>query len=34
MNKHIPGLDRRVRKSLKGTGFTKVAIEVGGGPEQ
>ena len=35
MNKRIPGLDRRVRKSLKGTGFTKVKIEVGGGePER
>ncbi len=31
MNKRIPGLDRKVRKTLKGTGFTKVVIEVGGG---
>lgn len=29
LNKRIPGLDRRMRKSLKGTGFTKVAIESG-----
>ncbi len=29
LNKRVPGLDRRLRKSLKGTGFTKVAIESG-----
>jgi hypothetical protein len=31
MNKRIPGLDRRLRKTLKGTGYSKVAIETGGG---
>ena len=30
MNKRIPGLDRRVRKSLKGTGYSKVSIELAG----
>jgi hypothetical protein len=29
MNKKIPGLDRRLRKALKGTGYNKVAIETG-----
>jgi hypothetical protein len=29
MNKRIPGLDRRLRKTLKGTGYSKVAIETG-----
>lgn len=33
VNKRIPGLNRRLRKTLKGTGFTKVNIEVGGGRE-
>lgn len=31
MNKRIPGLDRRLRKTLKGTGYNKVAIETGDG---
>src|SRR3954468_14865503 len=30
MNKKIPGLDRVLRKALKGTGYSKVAIETGG----
>lgn len=29
MNRRAPGLDRRLRKTLKGTGFNKVAIETG-----
>jgi len=29
MNKKIPGLDRRLRKALKGTGYNKIAIETG-----
>jgi len=29
MNKKIPGLNRRLRKALKGTGYNKVAIETG-----
>ena len=28
MNRRAPGLDRRLRKTLKGTGYSKVAIEV------
>ena len=31
MNKSIPGLDRKMKKSLKGTGYTKVEIERGDG---
>lgn len=34
MNKRIPGLDRKIRRSLKGSGYTKVTIELaseGGG---
>lgn len=34
MNKRIPGLDRRMRKTLKGTGFTKVVIETGQGTKE
>lgn len=29
VNRRVPGLDRRMRKSLKGTGFTKVEIQTG-----
>src|SRR3954452_21038334 len=31
MNKRIPGLDRRLKKTLKGTGYNKVEIETGQG---
>jgi hypothetical protein len=31
MNKKVPGLDRRLRKALKGTGYNKVAIQTGDG---
>lgn len=31
MNRRVPGLDRRLRKTLKGTGYSKVAIETGKG---
>jgi hypothetical protein len=33
MNKRIPGIDRKLRKTLKGTGYSKVAIETGRGQE-
>ena len=29
LNKKIAGMDRKLKKSLKGTGFTKVVIEMG-----
>jgi len=29
VNKRAPGLDRRLRKTLKGTGYSRIAIEVG-----
>lgn len=29
MNKRIPGLNRRLKKTLKGTGYSKVEIEIG-----
>lgn len=29
MNRRAPGLDRRLRKTLKGTGYSRVAIETG-----
>jgi hypothetical protein len=29
VNRRAPGLDRRLRKTLKGTGYSKVAIETG-----
>ncbi|HYZ62044.1 MAG TPA: hypothetical protein VE650_06275 [Acetobacteraceae bacterium] len=34
MNKRLPGLDRRLRKALKGTGYSKVAIETGQAEEE
>lgn len=33
MNRRVPGLDRRLRKSLKGTGYSRVAIQTGKAPE-
>jgi hypothetical protein len=29
MNKRIPGIDRRLRRTLKGTGYSKVEIQTG-----
>jgi len=29
VNKRAPGLDRRLRKTLKGTGYSRIAIQVG-----
>lgn len=34
LNKKVSGMPRQLRASLKGTGFTKVAVEKGGGPNQ
>lgn len=33
VNKSIPGMDRRMKKSLKGTGYTKVEIARGDGDD-
>ena len=33
MNKNIPGIDRRMKKSLKGTGYTKVEMVRGDGDD-